>query len=755
MYTIDFASGVYLREDDRSGRVTGVTTSIVAAVFAANRGPVNKVRPVSDGDERALVYGNSDPQLSLATYSLDEALKATNRGYAVRVAVGALYGGVVVSKRASNKKLAPTTVTATASTGTGTLTNGTYSYRVVAKDEAGKTLPSLAATATVLTSAVAASLTTTLTGNNNDLVFTAKTAGIVGNSNSITYTDPGANNQLLSVTVTPGAGFCTVAVSLATDGTGAIITTANDIFLALSANTTFATYMSIAFAPSNTGAGIVTALPVTNLTGGAATGANDGLVTVNWTAVTGALAYEVYGRTAGTELLMYTTPNATTLSWVDTGAVTPSGAQPVSNTTSDIAITPFATGLADPATELVFSSGDMFAVYGDNPGTWNNAELRVAIEKVDTTDGTFDVALYRPGQVVAFERWTVSRTKQLDGFGRQLFLEERINPLSTQIKVLNNASDTQVVNVNYTTPTAMAGGSNGTAPTLTDIAAAWSLFADPEEVPVRILINGGYADPIVQVAMNEIAATRKDCVAILDIPSDQQDYIAAVNYRNNTLNLDSNYAAIYTCDQKYVDRNNDLTLFVPPSGFVARAMARTDRLFASYWAAAGMERGDVASLGSRYRYNQGQRNYLAENQVNYIRTFVGIGFKIWEQFTCTKKKSALQFLNVRMLVILVQASVQEFLLYNVFDPNDAITRRRIVGRISQFLDLLVAGRGINKYQVVCDDSNNKPADIDDGLLNVDIYMNPVIPARRILLTAIITPTGADFKETVVSQSEGV
>lgn len=756
MFTIDYASGVYLREEDRSIRVEGATTSIGAAVFAALKGPVNKVRPITSDQERFEVYGPHDPTVSLATYGVTEMLKATNNMYCVRVAVDALYGGVIVSRAATNQKVGAVAAASPATSSTGTLTNGSYSYRIVTVDEAGKTTPGAAATATVVSSPTAATLTTSLAGANNNLRYAAVTAGVIGNSNTIAYVDPSANNAALSVVITNNSTYITVVVNLATNGSGTITSTANDILVALQAQgTAFSNYLTVAFAPSNNGTGVVTALAATPLAGGAATGSNDGVVNLSWTAVTGATGYEVYGRTSGSELLMATITNPATLTYQDTGAITPAGALPVANTSSDMAIKPFTLGQSDPATTLTLGTDDLFAVYAIDPGTWNQT-LRVAITKINTTDNTFRIALFNPGQTQPFEQWDVSRTKQLDGYGRQMYLEERINPVSSTIRVLNNTTNVQNPSYVYTTPIAMAGGTNGTTPTLADIAAAWNLFADPEEIPIRIMLNGGYADPVVHRAMDTIAQTRRDCVAILDTPSDQQDYISAVAYRNTVLNLDSTWSALYTSDQVIVDQDTDTTLFVPPSGFVGRALARADRLYGPGWAAAGMERGDVSSLGSRYFYNQGQRNLMSENQVNYIRTFRGgRGFKIWEQFTCTQKPQATQLLSVRMLLIFINASVNDFLLYHVFDPNDAITRRRIKSRIEQFLDLLVSSRGLYRYKVVCDDTNNKPQNIDEGILLVDGYLEPTIPARRILFTTIVTATGASTKEATIAASGSV
>lgn len=55
-------------------------------------------------------------------------------------------------------------------------------------------------------------------------------------------------------------------------------------------------------------------------------------VNVNWVAVVGATGYKVYGRTTGAEQLIATVGNVTT--YLDTGAITPSGSLPGINTTA-------------------------------------------------------------------------------------------------------------------------------------------------------------------------------------------------------------------------------------------------------------------------------------------------------------------------------------------------------------------------------------------------------------------------------------
>lgn len=111
---------------------------------------------------------------------------------------------------------------------------------------------------------VAASLTTSLTGANNDVTFTAKNAGIAGNSLTVAYVDPSENSAELSFTF----DGTDLVISLATDSEGAITTTGQDIVDLVSANPSIYGHIGAANASSNTGAGVVTALSETALSGG-------------------------------------------------------------------------------------------------------------------------------------------------------------------------------------------------------------------------------------------------------------------------------------------------------------------------------------------------------------------------------------------------------------------------------------------------------------------------------------------------------
>ncbi|MGB3944518.1 MAG: hypothetical protein WBK88_06990 [Methanothrix sp.] len=109
-----------------------------------------------------------------------------------------------------------------------------------------------------------AALSTDLVGDNNDLDYTAKMGGTIGNSISIEYSDPSAASQKLSVTVTAAA----IEVSVATNGDSEIITTAAQIMALLNANRDASRWVDVSLKTGNDGSGVVTAMAEDNLEGG-------------------------------------------------------------------------------------------------------------------------------------------------------------------------------------------------------------------------------------------------------------------------------------------------------------------------------------------------------------------------------------------------------------------------------------------------------------------------------------------------------
>lgn len=142
----------------------------------------------------------------------------------------------------------------------------TESFTATFKD-VGELIPAIPAAPV---NAVAATLTTNLTGANNDLVYTAKTKGAAGENIKIKYTDPDDETEACVATLS-GSGTATdpyvIDVTLKHDGTNITATAAN-VKAAVEANVDATKLVAIANASDNDASGTVTEMDATALDNG-------------------------------------------------------------------------------------------------------------------------------------------------------------------------------------------------------------------------------------------------------------------------------------------------------------------------------------------------------------------------------------------------------------------------------------------------------------------------------------------------------
>lgn len=403
----------------------------------------------------------------------------------------------------------------------------------------------------------------------------------------------------------------------------------------------------------------------------------------------------------------------------------------------------------DDIEDVVFDTDDIMVIVGRNPGDWNN-DLRVLLYP-DTDDQSgegFVLNVFDGESQVAVESYRGTLHDKLDGFGRQLGIETQIeeNQMSRIRVIVNDDHPLRRNNpannlINAVAVGELTKGSSGDAVNQSHIINGWNEFEDKESVSVNLLINAGYTDPSVQLRMIEIAEDRDDCFAILDLPSDKQLTQDAVNYRRNVLNANSSFAAIYGPDLLVRDTREARDLYVPPSGHIAGVYARTDRVAATWFAPAGVNRGQLNVNGVRHVYKQGHRDVFAENQINPIRFMAGQGIVVWGADTLQSIASALSNINVRRLLILLKNSIADVALAGVYEPNDTFLQVQLRSIAENILNPILRGRGLYGFQVICDERNNTPDTIAAGDVILDVYIDPVIPAKRIHLNAIIPKTG--------------
>lgn len=433
-----------------------------------------------------------------------------------------------------------------------------------------------------------------------------------------------------------------------------------------------------------------------------AAGSDQNAVTLSWEADPLAIGYRVYGRMADGFGLIEEL-GASSTSFTDTGDLIP-----------------------DESVSPVLS-------YSDLQGG-ATAPFTVNIYDMD----------YNTSTPVESFQCTLGDATDDSGYASEL--TERINPYSQYVQVASNMlafdEDEYPVMPNIDA-TRMGGGDSGTAPTSFDIAQAWNNFSNRQLYSINMLINGGYSNPTVQRAMIELAENRGDTVALLDVPSANQTWQAAIDYRNLTLNANTSYAALFCPDVYEADNINGRNLYIPFSGWAASLCAYTDSVANPSYSPAGLNRGLISVLNTRYTYDDAQASNMYKAQVNYTRTFTGAGIALWEQLTLQAKQSALSWLCVRRIVNVIKVSLYNYLIYQLQEPNDEATERAIKSCCSDYLKQLQQERAISAYDVRIKTTDTER---DAGICRVVVMITPTIPIHEIQLQVVITRQGASFDE---------
>jgi phage tail sheath protein FI len=350
--------------------------------------------------------------------------------------------------------------------------------------------------------------------------------------------------------------------------------------------------------------------------------------------------------------------------------------------------------------------------------------------------------------------------RKLDDEGGNIYCENLINQTSNFIRcnLASVAKNTDMSDV-FTDYENMSGGQNRPNTEVTDAAIieAFEIYEDAETVDVNILIDSDKSITVKQRLM-EIAESRKDCIAILDVPSslvlnnsgqeatDMRDFRLGLHSTYN-LNENTSYAALYGNWLEIYDKWNGKYRWIPASGHIAGIYANTDDVTDPWFAPAGLNRGIIGNIRKlAFNPNQGKRDIMYKNGINPIVSFAGQGKVVWGQKTYLDKSSAFNRVNVRRLFIILEKAISTAVKYFLFEPNDSFTRLQLINMIEPFLRDVKSRRGIYDFLVVCDSTNNTPERIDRNELWCDIYIKPTRAAEFIVLNFIATKTGASFTE---------
>ena len=235
---------------------------------------------------------------------------------------------------------------------------------------------------------------------------------------------------------------------------------------------------------------------------------------------------------------------------------------------------------------------------------------------------------------------------------------------------------------------------------------------------------------------------RGDSMVILDT-SAYNDNISTII--TSVSARDTSYAATYYPWIMTIDPNSGKTVWVPPSTMISSVYAFNDNVGATWNAPAGVTRGTIPTAIKAERFlSQKNRDSLYQQNINPIATFQGSGVTVFGQKTLQKKKSALDRVNVRRLLIELKSFISQIAETLVFEPNTEATRNNFLSQVNPYLSSIQQRQGLTAYKVIMDSTNNTSTTIDNNELIGAIYLKPTRTAEFIRLDFNVLPTGATF-----------
>lgn len=397
------------------------------------------------------------------------------------------------------------------------------------------------------------------------------------------------------------------------------------------------------------------------------------------------------------------------------------------------------------------SSGDVSVTFmADSAGIdGNSTQVRV---RNNIREGNFVVEVYNNG--VQVESWGNLTKDETSRFYVETFLSLVSDFIRVEDNVENPAPPADGV---YS----LSGGKDGipSDPDDQDYLLIGNLLgmsgiyalSEPEQIDLDIVAIPGHSSTGVVLALIDMCQNlRMDCMAIIDPPFGLT-VKEIVQWQNgahplNTTRFDSDFAALYWPWVKIRDSFNNVDVWIPPSGSVMAVYARNDFLSAPWFAPAGITRGTVPNITdvfSRPTLEERDLMYGNRNAINPIVQYIDAqDFVVWGNKTLQRKPTALDRVNVRRLMFVIEKRIRAASRVLLFEPHDEIFRQRFVQIATGILQQIQVGRGLTDFIIKADEELNTPDVIDRNEFRARIGVQPTRAVEFMFLEFSIHRTGS-------------
>jgi phage tail sheath protein FI len=225
-----------------------------------------------------------------------------------------------------------------------------------------------------------------------------------------------------------------------------------------------------------------------------------------------------------------------------------------------------------------------------------------------------------------------------------------------------------------------------------------------------------------------------DRVCVLDAPPNLSPQQVKA-WRTDVTGFDTSYAAMYYPWIEVMDPATNRTIKMPPSGFVAGVWARTDNTRGVHKAPANEVIQGITGL--EVNVTKGEQDTLNPIGVNCIRSFAGMGIRIWGARTLSSN-ALWRYISVRRLFNMIETSIEQATQWTVFEPNDPSLWGKVRRDVGAFLTTVWSSGALfgvspgQAFYVKCDAETNPPESREMGRLVIEIGIAPVKPAEFVI-----------------------
>ncbi|MDQ0463189.1 phage tail sheath protein FI [Caulobacter ginsengisoli] len=197
-------------------------------------------------------------------------------------------------------------------------------------------------------------------------------------------------------------------------------------------------------------------------------------------------------------------------------------------------------------------------------------------------------------------------------------------------------------------------------------------------------------------------------------------------------------AAVYFPNLLVPDPQTTQPIAASPVGAVAGVWVSTTVENGVWVAPAGVNHGLIGADGLTAALTDANDLTLTGAGVNALRSMVNYGLVIWGAKTLTGVAGSMdpwRYIQIRRTLIYIEQSLKGSLNWVAFQPNNARLWPIITQVVSQFLTTIWQSGGMfggtqaEAFSVICDASNNTPADMAAGVVNVQIQVALLAPAE--------------------------